>query len=159
MTAALWIVAVALIAIGVVGTVLPVLPGMVFVFAGILLAAWIDGFTRISGFTVGTLAVLAVLGVAIDYVGAAVSARRAGASGLAVAGAAIGTVAGVFTGLVGLIFLPLAGAFIGEFAARRDALRAGQVGLATWVGLLVAAALKIALVFVMLGVFIAALLL
>jgi uncharacterized protein YqgC (DUF456 family) len=67
-------------------------------------------------------------------------------------------VAGVFTGLVGLLFMPLAGAAIGEFIAHRDALRAGRVGVATWVGLLVGAVLKLAIVFTMTGVFVAALL-
>lgn len=159
MTTALWIVAIAMIAVGVIGTVLPALPGVVFVFGGIVLAAWIDGFTRISGWTLGLLAILAAVSFAIDFIATAVSARRVGASRLGIVGAAIGTVAGVFTGLVGLIFMPLAGAFVGELIARRDALRAGQVGLATWLGLLAAAVLKIALVFVMVGVFVAALLL
>lgn len=158
MTTALWIVAIAMIAVGVVGTVLPALPGVVFVFGGIVLAAWIDGFTRISGWMLGVLAVLAALGLLVDLVVPAVSARRVGASRSGIVGAAIGTVAGIFTGLVGLIFMPLAGAVIGELVARRDALRAGQVGLATWLGLLAAAVLKIALVFVMVGIFVAALL-
>jgi uncharacterized protein YqgC (DUF456 family) len=130
----------------------------VFVFGGIVLAAWIDDFTRISGWTIGVLAVLAVLGFVIDFVAAAVSAGRAGASRLGIAGATIGMVVGVFTGLAGLVFMPLVGAFVGELIARRDALRAGQVGLASWFGLLIAAILKIAIVFTMVGVFIGALL-
>jgi len=74
-------------------------------------------------------------------------------------GAAIGTVAGVFTGLVGLVLMPLVGAAIGEFLARRDTLRAGRVGLATWLGLLAATVAKLAIVFTMVGIFVAALLL
>jgi uncharacterized protein YqgC (DUF456 family) len=158
MTVLLWVIAIAMIVLGVVGSVLPALPGVVFVFGGILLAAWIDGFSRISGWTIGALAILAVLGFVIDYVAAVVSAGRVGASRLGIAGAAIGTVAGVFTGLVGLIFMPLVGAFVGELIERRDAVRAGQVGLASWLGLLVAAVLKIAIVFVMIGVFVGTLL-
>lgn len=159
MTTLLWVIAVLMIATGFVGTVLPAVPGVVFVFGGIVLAAWIDDFTRISGWTVGVLAVLAILGFAVDFVAAALSAGRAGASRLGILGAAIGTVAGVFTGLWGLIFMPLLGAFVGEFIARRDALQAGRVGLASWLGLLIAAVLKIAIVFTMVGVFVGALLL
>jgi hypothetical protein len=158
MNTALWIVAVLMVLVGIAGTVLPALPGVALVFAGIALAAWIDGFTVISGWTVGLLAVLAAVGFAVDYLAQLVSARRAGATGLGLAGAALGTVAGVFTGLVGLLFMPLAGAAIGEFIAHRDALRAGRVGVATWVGLLVGAVLKLAIVFTMTGVFVAALL-
>jgi uncharacterized protein YqgC (DUF456 family) len=159
MNTALWIIAVLMVLVGIAGTVLPALPGVVLVFAGIVLAAWIDGFTVISGWTVGLLAVLTVIGVAVDYVAQMMSAQRAGATPLGIAGAAAGTIAGIFTGLVGLLFMPLVGAAIGEFIAHRDALRAGKVGLATWIGLLVGAALKLAIVFTMTGIFVAALLL
>ena len=157
MNTTLWIIAVLMILVGIAGTVLPALPGVVFVFAGIALAAWIDGFTVISGWTLGVLAVLTVIGFAIDYVAQMISAQRAGATWQGIAGAAAGTVVGVFTGLWGLLFMPLAGAAIGEFISHRDALRAGKVGLATWIGLLVGAVLKLAIVFTMVGIFIAAL--
>lgn len=142
---------------GLAGTVLPALPGIPLIFGGVLLAAWIEDFQRIGGWTIGVLAVLAVIGLAIDYVAAAASARRAGASRQGVIGAAVGTVVGIFTGLWGLVFMPLVGAAIGEFIAQRDALRAGKVGIATWLGLLVGTAAKIAIAFTMIGVFLAAL--
>jgi uncharacterized protein YqgC (DUF456 family) len=158
MTTALWILAVVLIVVGVVGTVLPALPGAILVFAGIALAAWIDDFARISGWTLGVLGVLTVIAWLTDYVAAAAGAKKVGASKYAIIGAAIGTVAGVFTGLVGLIFMPLVGAAIGEFLARKDALRAGKVGVATWIGMLVGTVAKVAIVFLMVGVFVGALL-
>jgi uncharacterized protein YqgC (DUF456 family) len=158
MTGLLWIVAILMIVVGVVGTVLPALPGVVLVFGGIVLAAWIDDFTRISAWTVGALALLTLVGIATDFVAAALGAKRAGASKLAILGAAIGTVAGVFTGLVGLVFMPLAGAAIGEYFAQRDLRHAGKVGIATWLGLLIGTAVKVAIVFTMVGVFAVALL-
>ena len=157
MTTTLWIVAVLLILVGVAGTVLPALPGVPLIFGGVLLAAWIDDFQRISVVTVVVLAVLAVIGIVIDYVAAAISAKRAGASKQGIIGAAIGTVAGVFTGLWGLLFMPLVGAAVGEFLAHKDAFRAGKVGAATWFGLLIGTAIKLAIAFTMVGVFIAAL--
>jgi uncharacterized protein YqgC (DUF456 family) len=153
-----WSISVLLIAIGVAGVVLPALPGVVFVFFGIALAAWIDGFTRIGGVTLTVVGVLAVLAFVIDYVASTVAAKRAGATRLGLLGAAIGTVLGIFTGCVGLLFMPLVGAAVGEFLGHRDAMRAGQVGLATWLGLLAGTVAKIAIVFTMLGIFIAALL-
>jgi uncharacterized protein YqgC (DUF456 family) len=155
----LWIIAALLLLVGLAGTVLPALPGIPLIFGGVLLAAWIEDFQRIGGWTIGVLAVLTVIGVAVDYVAAALSARRVGASKLGVVGAAVGTVAGVVTGLWGLVFMPLVGAAIGEFMAQRDLLRAGRVGLATWVGLLLGGAAKIAIAFTMIGVLVAALLL
>ncbi|MGE5161040.1 MAG: DUF456 domain-containing protein [Betaproteobacteria bacterium] len=156
MTELLWVVAVLLVIVGAVGTVLPALPGVPLIFAGVLLAAWAEDFQRIGGWTLGMLAVLALVGLVVDYVAASMSAQRAGASRQGIIGAAIGTVAGIFTGLLGLVFMPLVGAAVGEFIAHRDALRAGKVGVATWLGLLVATAIKIAVAFTMIGVFIAA---
>jgi hypothetical protein len=156
MTELLWLLAVVLVIVGVVGTVLPALPGVPLIFIGVLVAAWAENFERITGLTIAILAVLAVIGVAVDYVAALMSAKRAGASRAGIIGAALGTVAGIVTGLWGLLFMPLVGAAIGEFIAHRDALRAGRVGVATWVGLLVGTVVKLAVAFTMIGVFIAA---
>jgi len=156
-TAILWLAATALIVIGVAGTVLPVLPGAILVFGGIALAAWIDDFARIPAWLLLLLAVLTAMAWVVDYLAAAAGAKRAGASKLAIIGAAIGTLAGIFSGLWGLLFMPLAGAAIGEYVAQRDLRRAGKVGLATWIGLLLGTAVKVALVFAMVGIFVFAL--
>lgn len=156
MTAALWVVAVLLVVVGAAGTILPALPGVPLIFGGVLLAAWAEDFQRISGWTVGVLAVLAVIGLVVDYIAASLYAKRAGASRQGIIGAALGTVAGIFTGLWGLIFMPLVGAAVGEFMAHKNALRAGRIGVATWFGLLIATAVKIAVAFTMIGVFITA---
>lgn len=153
MTALLWVIAVVIMAVGVAGTVLPAIPGATLVFGGIALAAWADGFTRVPVWVVVVAGLLAALTWVIDFVAAAAGAKRMGASPWAVVGAAAGTVAGIFTGFVGLIFLPLAGAALGEFAAKRDLVRAGKVGVATWLGLLIGTAAKVAIVFAMLGLF------
>ncbi|HEY0823534.1 MAG TPA: DUF456 domain-containing protein, partial [Ramlibacter sp.] len=115
----LWILSIALILVGLAGIVLPALPGTILVFAGIMLGAWIDDFTRVGWFAVGAIAVLALLAWLMDYVSAMLGAKRAGASRQAVIGAAIGTVAGIFLGIVGVLFMPLVGAAAGEFMARR----------------------------------------
>ena len=156
-TAILWIVATALIVIGVAGTVLPMLPGAILVFGGIALAAWIDDFARIPVWLLLLLAVLTAMAWAVDYLAAAAGAKRAGASKLAIIGAGLGTLAGIFSGLWGLLFMPLAGAAIGEYVAQRDVWRAGKVGVATWIGLLLGTAVKVALVFAMVGIFVFAL--
>jgi uncharacterized protein YqgC (DUF456 family) len=158
MTVALWILAVALILVGVAGTILPALPGAILVFGGIVLAAWIDDFARIPVWLLAILGVLTALAWIVDYVAAAAGAKKAGASRHAIIGAMIGTVLGIVTGLWGLLFMPLLGAALGEFIAQRDLRRAGRVGVATWLGLLLGTAAKVAIVFTMVGVFVVALL-
>jgi uncharacterized protein YqgC (DUF456 family) len=158
MTIALWTLVIVLMALGVVGTVLPILPGAVLIFGGAVLGAWIDDWTRVSWWTLGVLGVLAVLSIACDFVAASLGAKRIGASPQAISGAAIGTMAGVFTGLWGLLFMPLVGAAIGEFIAMRNLQRAGRVGIATGVGLVIGVIVKLAFAFSMIGIFVAAIL-
>jgi len=160
--ALLWTLCIALIMAGLAGTVLPALPGSLLVFAGILLGAWIDDFTRVPVWVVVLAGCLGVLAWALDYLAALAGAGRAGASRQAIAGAALGTVIGIFAGLVGVLFLPLLGAALGEYLARRGQLRAGhealRVGAATWLGLILGLIAKVVLAFVMVGVFLVALL-
>jgi uncharacterized protein len=152
-----WIFAVVLIVAGVAGTVLPALPGPLFVLAGVVLAAWVDGFTRVGMAAVAIVAILAVLAWLLDYAAALLGARKVGASRQALIGAAVGTVAGLFMGFIGVLFLPLVGAAIGEYLARRDERHAMKVGIATWLGILAGMAAKVVIVFMMIGVFLTAL--
>ena len=158
MTTLLWILCVLLIAVGIAGTVLPAIPGVLFVWLGILLGGWIDGFSRVGGWTITITGLLAIAATVIDYVAGMLGARKVGASREAVAGALIGTVLGIFTGLWGLLFLPLLGAFAGQYLVDRDLIRAGNVGIATWIGMAVGAVAKVALTLLMVGIFIVALL-
>jgi uncharacterized protein YqgC (DUF456 family) len=155
----LWILSTALVLVGLAGIVLPALPGTILVLAGIVLGAWIDDFTRVGWVAVTAVAILAVLAWAMDYVAALLGAKRAGASRQALIGAALGTVAGIFMGLVGVLFMPLVGAAIGEYMARRNQQQALRVGIATWLGLLAGMLAKFVLAFMMIGIYIAALLL
>jgi len=155
---ALWILAGLMIVAGVAGTVLPALPGVFLVLAGIVLGAWIDGFARVSGVAVAIVSVLAVAAWLIEYVAGVMGAKKAGASREAILGALIGTVLGVFTGLWGLLFMPLLGAVAGQYLVDRDLIRARNVGIATWIGMAIGTLAKIALTFLMIGVFAAALL-
>jgi uncharacterized protein YqgC (DUF456 family) len=157
-TTLLWVAAVALIATGIAGTVLPALPGTLFVLAGIVLAAWIDDFTRVGWLPLAVVAVLAVLAWVLDYVAGLLGARKAGASRQAIVGAAVGTVVGLFMGFLGVLFMPLVGAAVGEYLARRDERKSLHVGLATWLGIMAGMVAKVVIAFMMIGVFVAALL-
>ncbi len=143
--------------IGLAGTVLPLLPGTLLVWGGVLLGAWIDDFTRVSVGTVMIITAVAVLAWALDFVAGLLGAKRAGASKLALVGAALGTVVGIFMGLVGVLFMPLVGAAIGEYWSQRNQQHAVNVALATWLGLMVGIVAKVVLSFVMVGIFLVAL--
>jgi uncharacterized protein YqgC (DUF456 family) len=155
----LWyVVAGALILAGLAGTILPALPGLPLVFAGMLLAAWADGFREISGWTVALLAVLTAISIVVDVAATALGAKRVGAGKAAMAGAALGTLVGAFFAIPGLILGPFLGAMIAELLRGREFAHASRIGFGTWVGLAVGTALKMALAFAMLGIFVFALL-
>ena len=156
MTILLWILGVAMVAIGLAGIVLPALPGHMLILGGLVVAAWADGFRHVSGWTLGVIGVIALASYGIDFVSAAVSTKKLGASRRAMAGAAIGTLGGLFFGLPGLIAGPFVGAVIGELTATKDLRQAGRAGVAATIGLAVATAVKVAFAFVMIAVFAAA---
>jgi uncharacterized protein YqgC (DUF456 family) len=113
---------------------------------------------RVGWVTITVVVVLALLAWVLDYVAGLLGAKRAGASRLAIVGAVIGTVAGLFMGLIGVFFMPLVGAAIGEYIAQKDHARAAHVGIATWLGIMAGMVAKVVIAFMMIGVFIVALL-
>lgn len=142
-----------LVVAGLVGTVLPALPGLPLVFAGMLLAAWAGDFQQISIWVVVVLGLLTVCSLAIDFWATAHGARRVGASRKAVVGAVLGTFAGLLFMPVGLFVGPFLGALIGELLHGRELRQAARVGFGTWLGIVLAVVLKLGLAFAMLGVF------
>lgn len=158
MTEILWLLAGLLVAAGFVGLILPALPGALLIFIGLVIAAWADGFTRVGWGTLVLIGAIAALSYVVDFVAAALGAKRAGASPRAMIGAALGTVAGMFLGPIGLLLGPLAGAVLGEWTKHRDLSRAGRVGAAAWIGFVLGSAVKIALAFSMVAIFFASML-
>jgi uncharacterized protein YqgC (DUF456 family) len=150
---ALLVLAVALVAAGLAGTVVPLLPGLPLVFAGLALAAWSDGFERVGPWTVALLGLMTLVSVVVDAAAASVVARRGGAGRAAAWGAFLGALAGLPFGLLGLVVGPFAGAAAGEYLTQRDLRRAGRAGAWSWLGLLVAVAARFAIAFLMLGLF------
>lgn len=149
----LYVLAGVLVVVGIAGTVLPALPGLPLVFAGMLLAAWTGDFEQVGWLPLVVLGLMTALSLAIDFVATAVGAKRVGASRLAIAGAVIGTFAGLAFGLVGVFVGPFVGALAGELLHTRQVGQATRVGFGTWVGILLGTALKLGLAFAMLGLF------
>ena len=150
----LFILSAALILAGMAGTVVPVLPGVPLVFAGMWLAAWADRYQHIGAFTLILLGALALIALAIDFVAGLLGAKKVGASSRALWGASLGALVGLFFGLPGLIFGPFLGALAGELSVGSPFEQATRVGIGTWLGLLFGTLAKVALCFTMLGVFV-----
>ena len=158
----LWLVALACVVIGFVGTALPALPGTPLIFIGIVLAAWIDSFRLIGWQMILLAGILTVLSLVVDIAATALGAKKVGASRMAVIGATVGTFVGIFFLIPGLILGPFIGAVAGELVSQKgapDLKLAGIAGLGTWAGLLVGTAAKVALAATMVGVLVLAIVL
>jgi uncharacterized protein len=157
MTILLYALGFALVIVGLVGIILPALPGHILILVGLVLAAWAEHFTRVGMWTLIVIGVIAAASYVVDFAGAALGAKHLGASSRAMIGAGLGTIAGLFIGLPGIILGPFLGAVIGELTIERDLRRAGKAGVAAWIGFAIGTAIKVGMAFVMIGIFLGAL--
>src|SRR5262245_46106158 len=157
MTILLYVLGVALVIVGLAGIVLPALPGHLLILAGLVVAAWAEHFTRVGVWTLVVIAVIAAASFLVDFAAAAFGAKHLGASSRAMVGAGLGTIAGLFFGLPGVIVGPFVGAAIGELTVENDLRKAGKAGVAAWIGFAIGTAVKVAMAFVMIGIFLVAL--
>ena len=152
--ALLYAIAALLVLIGLAGVILPALPGLPIVFAGMLLAAWAGNFQEIGWVTLVVLGLMTAASFVIDFWATAHGAKRVGASKYAIWGAVLGTFAGLFImPPLGLFVGPFVGALIGELIHGKEIRKAAQVGFGTWLGIVLGIVLKLGLAFAMLGVF------
>lgn len=139
--------------LGFAGLILPAIPGVPLVFAGMLLAAWAGDFREVGAVTLVVLGLLTALSVVVDILATVLGAKRVGASRKALVGAMVGTVVGLFFGLLGLFAGPFLGALAGELWHGRQLGQATRVGVGTWLGIVLGSVLKLGLAFAMLGLF------
>jgi uncharacterized protein YqgC (DUF456 family) len=126
-----------MVLVGLIGTVLPVIPGTILIFAGALLYALVDGFQVVGWPTLLVLGVLTVVATTADLWASSVGAKLGGASGWSV-------VIGLLAGLVGFVVFSLPGAIIGAVLGVllteivrvgdwRQALKAGSGWVIGWI--------------------------
>ncbi len=149
----LWLLAAVLVLVGIAGTILPMLPGIPLVFVGLFIAAWLDGFAKVSVLTIIIIGLIALLALIIEFVASFITVKKAGASKYALWGAAIGGLIGFFTGPFGLIIGTAVGAAIGELLAEKETSQATAVGIAAGLGFIVALVAKVVLLLIMLAIF------
>ena len=149
-----WILAGLIVVGGLAGTIIPALPGVPMVFAGLLLAAWAGDFIAVGWTTIGILGVLTALAWLIDFLAAALGAKRLGASQRAFWGAAFGAIVGMFFGIPGIVLGPFVGAVVAEISAGRTVHQASRAGYGAWIGVVLGTAAKLAIAFLMVGIFI-----
>lgn len=142
--------AVALAVAGIIGSILPILPGPPMGYAGILLLHFARGDVFSNAFLI-TFGFLTAAAVVIDYALPAVGAKMYGASKYGVIGSAIGMIVGLIVfSLPGMFIGMFAGAVAGEYLAGKKTREALKSGTASFAGGVAATALKLVLCVVML---------
>jgi uncharacterized protein YqgC (DUF456 family) len=147
------VIGTALIAVGVIGALVPALPGIALIFGGIWLIAGVDRYRHLGVWWLLGIALVGLIGLTFDLVAGALGAKRMGASKQAVGGALAGTLIGVFFGLPGLLIGPFVGAVLGELAAGNSVQGSTAVGVSAWIGLLFGTLIKLVASIIMVALF------
>jgi uncharacterized protein YqgC (DUF456 family) len=140
-----------LVIAGLVGLVLPAVPGLPLILVGITVLAWADDFARIGAPTLMAVLALGIVGTLMDYAAGLLGAKRAGASSWGLAGAVLGLLAGLPFGLLGLILGPGLGAMALEYLRDQNLRRSAVAGAGVLVGFVLGTALKYAVAMTMIG--------
>lgn len=130
-----WFAAIVVMAVGLIGTVLPVVPGTTIILAAAVGHRLMVGSERgMSWWALSLLVVLTLISYALGFASGYMGAKYFGASRWGVFGAVLGVIVGIFTGFVTLLVAPLIGAVVGEVIAGKRLLKAGKAGWGALLG-------------------------
>lgn len=153
-----WVVislTVVLMLLGLVGSVLPALPGSPLILLGALIYAWHTDFSVIRWIDLIVLAALALAGQGLDYAATAAGAKKYGASPWGMAGAFVGGIIGLcMASVIGLVIGAFTGAIILEIVRGGELKNSVKVGYGTLVGFLCGAVGKALIACIMIGYFV-----
>jgi uncharacterized protein YqgC (DUF456 family) len=149
-----WIGVVILMAIGLIGVVLPIFPGTVIILAAAILHRVTLGPQKSIGWwSLAILVALTVTSYGLDLLGSWYGARRFGATRWGLVGAVLGAIVGLFFGLPGLLLGPFVGAFAAEIIAGKQLIAAGRASWGALLGNLAGTLAKLLIALTMIGWF------
>jgi len=147
---------IALMLIGLIGSVLPFIPGSPLILLGAFIYAWYTDFLVVTWGTLVILLLLTVLSQILDYLASILGAKKFGASRWGMSGAFLGGIIGLFSGgILGILIGPFIGALLLELLHGQDLPASLKIGLGTLVGFLGGAIGKIIIALTMIGIFLA----
>ena len=142
MEVVLLILAFICLVVGIIGCIVPGLPGTPIAYAGL----WIAQATERVDFSWQMLLVWGIVTVVVsvlDYVVPAWGTKQFGGTRYGVWGSTIGVFVGLFAGPWGVILGPLVGAVVGELLGGKAAAEAIRAGWGSFIGLLFGTILKL----------------
>jgi uncharacterized protein YqgC (DUF456 family) len=149
-----WLFTIVLFAVGLIGTIAPVLPGTTIILAAAIIHHLILGADKSIGWkAIVLLVLLALLSYVFDFLGSYFGAKYFGATKWGALGAIIGALVGLFFGIIGLFVGPVIGAVAGEFIAGKRMIDAGRAGWGTLLGNIGAIVGKLIIALAMITIF------
>jgi uncharacterized protein len=149
-----WLFAVVVMALGLIGTVIPILPGTTIILAAALVHRMVLGADRSLGWSaLLVMLLLTVVTYAIDAAAGYLGAKRFGATKWGLIGATAGALLGLFFGLLGLFLGPIIGAIAGELIAGKEMMKAGRAGWGTFLGSIAGVIAKLFIGLIMIVIF------
>ena len=137
-----------LMILGIIGCLVPVLPGPPLNFLG-LIFLHLSRFGHFSKTTLIVMGSIAVVVTILDYIVPVWGTKKFGGSKYGTRGATVGLIIGLFLGPTGIVIGPLIGAFVGEMIFKDDINYALRAGFGSLLGFLTGIGLKLAASFVM----------
>lgn len=127
--------AIILCLIGILGTILPMLPGVALIFVVITAYGWWEGFDQITFGYLIILGLLTLLSVLLNYLSSVMGAKYFGSTRSGLIGALLGTLAGIFFfPPLGILLGPLVGGFLGEYISNQNAQASLKAGIGAAIG-------------------------
>ena len=149
-----WLFAIVLFALGLIGTVLPIVPGTTIILAGAVIHRMMLGAEKSIGWkTIALLVLLTLASYAFDFFGTYFGAKYFGATKWGALGAIAGALIGLFFGFIGLFLGPIIGAVAGELIAGKRMIAAGRAGWGSLLGNLAGMVGKLLIALVMIVTF------
>ncbi len=152
-----WFFALAIFAVGLIGTVVPVLPGTTIILGAAIIHHLMLGAEKSIGWkAIVVFVLLTLLSYAFDFLGSYLGAKRFGATKWGAIGAIVGAVIGLFFGIIGLFAGPVIGAAVGELLAGKRMVDAGRAGWGSLLGSIGAMLAKLIIALAMIMIFLIA---
>jgi uncharacterized protein YqgC (DUF456 family) len=144
----LLILGIIFILLGIIGCLVPVLPGPPLSYMGII-ALHFSRFGQFRSTELIILGIVALVVTILDYIVPVWGTKKLGGSKYGIRGATVGLVIGLFLGPAGIIIGPFIGAFVGEMIFKDDIGYAVKAGFGSLLGFLTGIGLKLAASFAM----------
>ena len=148
------IIAAFIMFLGIIGSFLPVLPGPLTSWIGLLVLHFTDVIPMDKTFLIITFAVAICIWI-LDYIIPAIGTKRFGGSKYGMVGTTIGLIVGLLAPIPGGIIIgPFIGALLGELINKNDTKAATKAAFGSFIGFLTSTFIKFVVAIIYLGLFI-----